>query len=806
MIQPTTELADLGVLRGLSSATMALCNVQACRANEAYGLGWLWDTYTLEGVKAQRWKSAYSLKPEGATNWAKYRWFPTKPEGNASYFDPDGKLRAAVKESYGYLFIVGGEIAAMSMFDAGFRNTTCFFGDESIPRETLYADLKRLGVDGVMMIPDRDLPGQKCASTVRDLLMHDLDFEFTVKALPYNLEEKHGKDVNDWWLDLKQNREALRDGVDSLATWKLPEPKPVVIEFPTINHNHDALPPRFVEAVLRDVESRATPNKAFRYDSDGWSSNYRCPFHDDQEASAGFNKESMSFKCFVCGSKSAKQYGEGVGIRLKDYFDDPVPTAKPAPALVIEPPTAKPAVKLLRPVLPPFARLTAEQEREATRGRDWLNDYMDWAVEASPLTPRSFHEAMALWLLATVSTRRMHCRIGAEDIYPNLYVLIVGKTTIYRKSTAMKLVKQVLHRAGLSALLLPSDVTPEALFDELAGVKPVNFETLPADAKDRWVKGRAVAAQRSFMKDEASSIFANLKRDYMAGLSELLLQGYDGDSGTMDKRLKSKGIITVKDLCLSFLGATTPIMYSKYVGNEERENGFAARFAIITPDRDMQYRAPTDMTEIPYNVVTRIGNLFRRVLPWHGDKEPSASVLMEEVQTPPSMHVLFSPGAFESLNSYRRALGWDMPLSEAIDDSKAASYARLGTMAFKVAMLLAAVDAEERSVRIEDRHAFAAQMIVEEWRESLHRLDQDIAKSKAVDNDDNKVLELIRQSGLHGVTMREIMQGCNLRPRAKAIDALTVLADDGLIEKVDRKPEGRGRPTVCYRASGIAES
>jgi hypothetical protein len=802
-------LVDLGEARGLSTATLELCNVQSVGREHDYGVGWLWDTYTLEGVKAQRWKSAYSQRPEGATNWAKYRWFPTKPDGNASYFDPDGKLRQAVKDQYGFLFIVGGEIAAMTMFDAGFRNTTCFFGDESIPKQTLYADMKRLGVDAIMMIPDRDLPGQKCAVTVRDLLKDDLDFEFTVKALPYELTDKHGQDVNDWWLDLKRDRDALREGVDLLATWKLPEPKPTVIEFPTFSPNPDSkLPPRFVEAVLRDVESRATPNKAFRYDSEGWSSNFRCPFHDDQEASAGFNKESMSFKCFACGAKSAKQYGEGVGIHLKDYFDDPVPTVKPSTngANPTPTPVVKPPAKLLRPVLPPFARLTPEQEREASRGRDWLNDYMDWAVDASPLTPRSFHEAMALWLLATVSTRRMHCRIGAEDIYPNLYVLIVGKTTIYRKSTAMKLVKSVLHRAGLSALLLPSDVTPEALFDELAGVKPVNFETLPADAKDRWVKGRAVAAQRSFMKDEASSIFASLKRDYMAGLSELLLQGYDGDSGTLDKRLKSKGIITVKDLCLSFLGATTPIMYAKYVGNEERENGFAARFAIITPDRDMQYRAPSDQTDIPPSVILKIGNLFRKVLPWHGDKEPSASVLMEEVQTPPSMHVMFSPGAFESLNNYRRALGWDMPLSEAIDDSKAASYARLGTMAFKVAMLLAAVDADERPVRIEDRHAYAAQMIVEEWRESLHRLDQDIAKSKAVDNDDNKVLELIRQSGLYGVTMREIMQACNIRPRAKAIDALTVLADDGLIEKFDRKPDGRGRPTVCYRASGIAES
>lgn len=473
---------------------------------------------------------------------------------------------------------------------------------------------------------------------------------------------------------------------------------------------------------------------------------------------------------------------------------EPVPIEAPAKPM-------PPKAAELRPALPKFAQLTLEMEREAAKGRDWLNDYMDWAVDASPLTPRSFHEAMALWLLATVSTRRMHCRIGAEDIYPNLYVLIVGKTTIYRKSTAMKLVKSVLHQAGLNALLLPSDVTPEALFDELAGVKPPNFESLSADAKDRWTKGRLVAAQRSFMKDEASSIFASLKRDYMAGLAELLLQGYDGDSGTMDKRLKSKGIVTVKDLCLSFLGATTPIMYSKYVGNEEHENGFAARFAIITPERDMTYRNPTDQLDIPPGIVSRIGNLFRKVLPWHG-----GALGAEEVTTPPAMHVMFHPNALEQLNKYRRALGWDMPLEESIDDGKAASYARLGTMAFKVAMLLAAIDTDFAPIRVEERHAYAAQQVVESWRESLHRLDSDIAKAKNSGRDEDKVIALIRQSGLKGVTMREIMRGCNLSPRQKAVDALTLLADEGLIEKYEFSPGGRGRATTYFRISGLSES
>ncbi len=170
------------------------------------------------------------------------------------------------------------------------------------------------------------------------------------------------------------------------------------------------------------------------------------------------------------------------------------------------------------------------------------------------------------------------------------------------------------------------------------------------------------------------------------------------------------------------------------------------------------------------------------------------------------MHVLFDARALETLNLYRRALGWDMQLSEAVDESKAASYARLGTMAFKVAMLLAAIEATERPVRIAERHAYAAQMIIEQWRESLHRLDADIARAKNSGSDEDKLTALLRQSGLKGVTMREIMKGCNLKPLQRANDALRVLSEEGLVEKYDYKPDGRGRPTTYYRLSGLSES
>lgn len=485
-----------------------------------------------------------------------------------------------------------------------------------------------------------------------------------------------------------------------------------------------------------------------------------------------------------------------------------IQTAQAPPLTVVPPPVngvEKPKGRDARPPLPQLAALTDEQVAEAASGRRWLDSYIEWATQASPLTPRIFHEGIGLWLLASVSTRRMCVRIGGEYIYPNLYLLIIARTTIYRKSTAMKLAKQVLAKANLTSLLLPAEATPEALFDELAGIKPPNFETLPEDARRRWMMGRAVAAQRSFFKDEVSSLFASFKKDYMAGLHEIFLQGYDADVDQLDKRLKSLGIVTVKKPCLSFLGATTPGMFGKYVGTEEHESGLLPRFAILTPDGDLPYRDSADELAEPTELIEQLKRVFMDALPWHGDSKPTAPAEFAEVQPPDVAAVSFAPEAFDQLKRYRRVMGFDFVHNESITDIQAAFYARLGTMAYKVAMLLAAVDSGKRGFRIEARHAYAAQQVCEAWRESLHRLEGDVNKAKGGDSDDNKVLSYIRQSGAKGVTLREIMQFCNLRPRAKAVEALTILADDGLIERYDYKPEGRGRPTQYYRMIGLVQ-
>lgn len=794
MVEQKVLQPDLGQLRGFSQETLELFHV---RNNAA---GWEWDTRTMSGGTATRWKSYASTRPDGDDKWMKYRWIPDRPTDAKYFYPPSKSLKAAIDENAGLLYMVGGEIALMSMIEAGLDNATCTFGDTNIP-DTLAQDMRALGVKRLTLIPDRDDSGQRWACNIRDAIKNDLDaseIDVRVLALPYPMEKSHGKDVNDLWLE-ERDQGAFFDRVLDLPRWILPEPEVKIADIPLGDYDVD-LPPEFVQAVERALEVKP------QYNAEGWArKNVRCPFHDDKTPSATWNHPRAILRCHTCGeSYLAKAVGEKFGIRLADFLD-----ATPRiPKLVVT--DKAPEIKLvektektMRPALPDGVALTDEQRKEAANGRGWLDDYLAYTAQSCPLAPDVFHEAMGLWLLATVSTRRLCLTIGGEHIYPNIYVLIVAKTSLYRKSTALKEAKKVLAKANLESLLIPADATPEALFDELAGVKPTNFDNLPERERSSWILGRAVAAQRAIMKDECSSIFAALKKEYMAGLSELLLEGYDGDSGKMQKLLKGRGLIIVRDMCLSFLGATTPVMYAKYITNEESENGFIARFAVVTPERAPEYRITDEAVDVPAALITRLRDIFLKVLPWHDDKPPSGKAF-GEVITPPVESVMVAPDAMKQLMAYRKALSFDLIVQEKVEESKAAAYTRLGTMALKVAMLLALADTTARPVKIERRHAYAAQEIIERWRESLYRIDRDVARSTG--SLEEKVLGYLKSTGGDGASMRDIMRDCAIRDRRMVEQSLTVLADDGAIVAEQHKPEGRGRPSIRYKANVDKES
>src|SRR5438270_843840 len=71
-----------------------------------------------------------------------------------------------------------------------------------------------------------------------------------------------------------------------------------------------------------------------------------------------------------------------------------------------------------------------------------------------------------------------------QQVFPNLYVMVVAVSTYYRKSAGLSLASEVA-RAAMPHMILPQPGSPENFMSMLGGVLPTNFETIPAPDRER---------------------------------------------------------------------------------------------------------------------------------------------------------------------------------------------------------------------------------------------------------------------------------------------------------------------------------
>lgn len=312
---------DLGQLRKLSTDTLQHFGI--ANAED----GWIWPTVGLNGGRALRWKSYYRRQedvPEAERGqWAKYRWKPKKPDAGFEYYSPGG-LRQAIAEDGGTLHIVGGEVDVHTMYEAGLPNTTCFFGEGNVPK-TLAADLRAWGVTHVWVYPDRDSGGLNAAIKIRDLL-RDSGIKLYVKQLPFEFQPKRGQDVSDLWLAWTGSKAGFRLHLLDIPDWPLPDPQEARSSralTPTDIMGSEELPEVYKAACLKLLNGQA------EFGSDGFTrKNVKCPFHDDQTASASWHAAGFLY-CHTEGkSYNGKTVGEHFNLRLADYYPNPSTPAR----------------------------------------------------------------------------------------------------------------------------------------------------------------------------------------------------------------------------------------------------------------------------------------------------------------------------------------------------------------------------------------------------------------------------------------------------------------------------------------------
>ncbi|CAA9293272.1 MAG: hypothetical protein AVDCRST_MAG77-4942 [uncultured Chloroflexi bacterium] len=358
------------------------------------------------------------------------------------------------------------------------------------------------------------------------------------------------------------------------------------------------------------------------------------------------------------------------------------------------------------PALPTAALLTPEDVQAAAAARAvWLDPYITAASRLSPRTPRTLHEAAAITALNTAIARRAYVQAGARRLYPALLMMFVGRSTLFSKTGGLDVFKLLMREAGLLDLLLPASFTPQALLSDLALHVPTAVRDGSAQDQTRWLERHRHGAQRAIVRDELAGLLDDCNRDYNAGLLPLLLK-LDGAPDDIDADMTvSRGLVEVREVCMSLLGATTPAALRSHAAKSYHwANGLFGRFNLIAPDGAPHYSFwSEDETALPTEVVAGIKRVYRAFsTPTAEFEYAEAGGDPEKGQDKPrivgarqtgyaALQVRLTRDAWKAWKRYDAAmfsLTGRPEASERLD----ATYGRLPSAAIRVALALAAAE------------------------------------------------------------------------------------------------------------------
>lgn len=459
-------------------------------------------------------------------------------------------------------------------------------------------------------------------------------------------------------------------------------------------------------------------------------------------------------------------------------------------------------VAQLGPELPPAAQ--AVYAHLAPCGF-WLQEYIAFASEAAPMTPRNFHEATGLFAVSMAVARRLYCVSGMHRLYPNLYFLYVSPSTIDHKSTGLYVLQSIIRDAGLGHLLMPRKATPQALVADL------DYGKLPTPRqlqdRDFYLARRAFAAQRGWLRDEASALFASLKQEFNAGLLELILELYDCPDEYDDLTI-SRNETRIERAYLSFFGVSTPVEMAPHFANLNYwTNGLWARCLVLTPDeraRVFQFFPKTIQGN--GHIISHLQHIYRLFPVPSAELEiinnddlgrnNETVVRLRNIAAP--QQIILAPGVWEAWEAYAQATGHTFLIDRMVEEELFACYGRLGDLSMKVAMLLATMDADQLPITVTLAHYAAAQQRVETWRVGLHRLwssQSATTETRLMD----RILKKLERAAQTGMTVRDLC--ISLRQNARETnDSLALLAKAGKVTSTTITA-GNGRSVEVWRCA-----
>ncbi len=449
------------------------------------------------------------------------------------------------------------------------------------------------------------------------------------------------------------------------------------------------------------------------------------------------------------------------------------------------------------PLVPPLPAHSVIHPELAEGAAPWLEAYCEHSRKWAPRAANGFHQAIGLWVLSTISARRVCVHLGKPH-FPMLFIALIAPSTLYTKTTTAHVGRKGITDAGCKFLLTPDRITPQALIRRMSGKVEEDYGTL--DEVEQAIRRRdlAFAGQRGWYYEEWGMLLHQIRRqDSVMTEFHGMLKVLDDASEDFSNETILRGLEYVKDPALALLASATPADLAPFMrpGNPWWRDGFWARFAFVTPRADEQ----PSLADLPRGLDTLPSELIASLHTWHEalgipkytvegifDKKGNATGTWKGTRLPFTPHVLAIPDdVLAAYRAYNKALV-GMVIDGTVSADLSACYGRYHDKALRIATLLASL---ANSPQIQLMHWAYAQQVVESWRAMLHHLIQAAAESEPMSREqawEEKIEHILSTAG--AMTARNIQRQLF---RCTAQDLQRLLASMVNIGRIVAIPKGK---------------
>lgn len=369
-----------------------------------------------------------------------------------------------------------------------------------------------------------------------------------------------------------------------------------------------------------------------------------------------------------------------------------------------------------------------------------------------------------LFALAVIADKKVKIALKQGIIYPNLYISINGKSSLARKSTVVDKAEAMLCqvRPSLLPAMVPTEFSPEAFTEHLSDYNHA-----------AWVR------------DEAAGVLSLMKKDYMRGFKDSLMQLYD--SKPFYRKLRTsqrKGAKTefrVDDPYLNLLWATTDASLGANTEQNDTLSGFMARFLFFFPQGNKT-------KWLPLEEGTTANSIFEGVV---RDQLAEIAAKIGELQECQAMH--FSPEAARYYTEWQRIREQEWTASN--DGNAMQIYSRLAPTVIKLAMLfelgMPGFD-PSRPIRVEFIEEACG--LVDSYFMPTARAVYDLVGANAEKNVIDRIVAYLKKHN-GKATRRDILKDVKIKS-GDFNDYLSTMMESGMVESKTVKRGGKGRDSV----------